>query len=193
MKQEILDDAFWSNSYITHTDAWDIGHVSPPMKAYIDQLTNKKISILIPGCGNAYEAKYLLDAGFTNITLIDISHVLVAYLQQQFQNTPVKIIHGNFFNHYHTYDLILEQTFFCAINPALRTQYATHMKTLLTQNGKVAGVLFNDHFNNNPPYGGNKAEYDQLFSPLFYIKTLQPCYNSIIPRRDRELFFILKS
>jgi hypothetical protein len=48
--------------------------VSPPIKAYIDTLKNKDIAILIPGCGNTYEAAYLLlEQGFTNVTVIDIA------------------------------------------------------------------------------------------------------------------------
>jgi hypothetical protein len=42
---------------------WDLGQVSPPLKAYIDQLTDKNLRILIPGCGNSYEAEYLLEKG----------------------------------------------------------------------------------------------------------------------------------
>jgi hypothetical protein len=34
--------------------------VSLPIKAYIDTLKDKDIAILIPGCGNTYEAAYLL-------------------------------------------------------------------------------------------------------------------------------------
>jgi SAM-dependent methyltransferase len=188
-----LDDAFWSNRYSTHTDAWDIGQVAPPLKEYIDQLTNKNVSILIPGCGNAYEAAYLHQQGFTDITLIDISKELIKKIRKQFDNTPIKIIHADFFDQEGKYDLILEHTFFCALNPTLRHAYAKHMRHLLATHGTVAGLLFNCSFESNPPFGGYKAEYEHLFAPLFSIKTMAPCYNSIIPRQNRELFFILKS
>jgi hypothetical protein len=44
-----------------------------PIKNYIDTLKDKDIAILIPGCGNTYEAAYLLEQGFTNVTVIDIA------------------------------------------------------------------------------------------------------------------------
>lgn len=60
-----LDEFYWNTRYQTNDIGWDIGSVSPPIKAYIDQLTNKQLRILIPGCGNTYEAEYLLQQGLT--------------------------------------------------------------------------------------------------------------------------------
>ena len=70
---EMLGGTYWSNRYDTDDTGWDLGQVSPPIKAYLDQLENKNLRILIPGCGNTYEAEYLLQSGFTNITVIDIA------------------------------------------------------------------------------------------------------------------------
>ena len=75
-----LDASYWSNRFEQEDTPWDIGFVSTPIKEYIDQLTDKNISILIPGCGNCYEAGYLLQNGFNNITLIDISPTLTKRL-----------------------------------------------------------------------------------------------------------------
>lgn len=105
--------------------------------------------------------------------------------------STIKLIHGDFFNHIGSYDLILEQTFFCAIDPALRENYTIKMHSLLKQNGKLVGLLFNKHFDINPPFGGDIKSYKQLFENLFRIEIMEPCYNSIIPRNGTELFFKL--
>ena len=124
-----LGETFWNNQYVANATGWDLGEVSPPLKAYIDQLTRKNMRILIPGCGNTHEADYLLQQGFTNITVIDIAPTLVAQLTNKFASNPnIKIILGDFFEHVGEYDLILEQTFFCAINPQLRKDYVAKMK-----------------------------------------------------------------
>ncbi len=189
---EHLDDAFWSKRYALHQTGWDLHKASPPLKAYIDQWPDKQSRILIPGCGNAYEADYLLQKGFNNITLVDISHVLVAQLKEHFSDTSIHILHQDFFEHNGTYDLILEQTFFCAIEPSLREDYAIKMKSLLATGGKLAGVLFNRDFDGGPPFGGSDVEYRNLFSNYFSIKTLETCYNSILPRQNKESFIILE-
>ncbi len=188
-----LDHDYWSERYRANSTGWDVGEVSTPLKAYIDQLTDKNISILIPGCGNAYEAAYLLEKGFTNITLVDISPLLVDNLKRKFKLTgdkKIQFICDDFFNIRGAYDLILEQTFFCALNPSLRKKYAVKMFDLLKPGGKLVGVLFNRDFIDGPPFGGNKDEYTRLFSAQFTLHTLSPCYNSIAPRKGTELFMI---
>lgn len=187
-----LDKEFWNNRYINRSTQWDLGTVSPPIKNYIDQLEHKDLEILIPGCGNAYEAEYLLQLGFTNITLIDIATDLVQKLQLKFQNNDnIKIIEGDFFFHSGKYDLILEQTFFCALERKLRPAYAKKMNQLLNQNGKLVGILFNKEFEaDGPPFGGNYDEYQNYFNPYFKVLVAEPCNNSFSKRANTELFII---
>ena len=148
---------------------------------------------MIPGCGNTYEADYLLKKGFTDVTVIDIAPTLVLQLKEKFKDNPhIKIILGDFFEHKGAYDLILEQTFFCAIDPVLRKNYVAKMPQLLTPNGKLVGVLFNRQFEEQgPPFGGAKNEYEPMFAKYFVFKTFDSCYNSFSKRKDAELFINL--
>ncbi len=186
-----LDDNYWSNRYSNQTAAWDTGAITTPLKNYIDQVTNKEIKVLIPGCGNSYEAAYLLQKGFTNITLIDISTILCEKLSIQFDEylqKGLQITCGDFFEHHVLYDLVIEQTFFCALDPVLRNRYAAKMHQLLKPGGKLVGVLFNRIFEGGPPFGGSESEYKELFQPYFTIEIMEPCYNSIAPRSGAEIF-----
>jgi len=188
-----LDESYWDLQYQSETTGWDLGTISPPIKAYVDQLKDTTISVLIPGCGNTYEAEYLLEKGFTNITVIDIAPTLVQKLNEKFKNTnAIRVIHGDFFEHKGSYDLILEQTFFCALPPQMRQKYVWKMHHLLSKNGKIAGLLFNRSFEVSPPFGGNTTEYEQLFSEAFYFKILETSYNSVTPRAQSELFFVFE-
>ena len=99
------------------------------------------------------------------------------------------LITGDFFEHLGSYDLIAEQTFFCALDPALRERYVEHMHRLLAPGGKLVGVLFDDPLNDDhPPFGGNKDEYLRLFRPVFEEVLLERCHNSVPPRAGRELW-----
>jgi len=191
---ENLNASYWSNRYETNAASWDLNQVSPPLKEYINQLTrDKNCSILIPGCGNSYEAEYLLQQGFTDITLIDIAPNLVEKLKLKFNNNPfIKIILGDFFTLNQYFDLIFEQTFFCAIDPSLRKEYVNKMHSLLKQKGKLVGLLFNRDFEGGPPFGGTTEEYSTLFLNDFKFKVFEPCYNSFIKRKETELFIILQ-
>lgn len=191
-----LDKAFWENQWQQGDTGWDMGKVSPPLKEYIDQLTNKELAILIPGCGNTYEAEYLLQMGFTNVTVIDISPTLTAALRDKFAEHLGKTIHvieGDFFELKGQYDLVIEQTFFCALEPKLRMKYVWKMDELLNKGGRLAGLLFDRTFEfAGPPFGGSKAEYEMLFAPYFKIHRMEPCYNSHEKRKDSELFINLQ-
>lgn len=184
-----LDQDFWNNKYKNDQTGWDLGQVSPPIKNYIDQLENKNIEILIPGAGNAYEADYLLKKGFSNVTIIDIAPRLVEKLKEKWKgNSKIQVLQGDFFQHEGAYDLIIEQTFFCAIDPLERENYVKKMKELLKQNGKLVGLLFNRHFEGGPPFGGSKEEYEELFKNYMNLNVFETAYNSIDPRFGMELW-----
>jgi SAM-dependent methyltransferase len=189
-----LGQEYWNNQYLADQIGWDLGVVSPPLKTYVDQLIQKGIKILIPGCGNTYEADYLLEKGFTDISVIDIAPALVDKLKEKYSNAPqVKVILGDFFEHNGQYDLILEQTFFCAIEPSLRSAYAKKMFELLVPEGILAGVLFDREFDKpGPPFGGCKCQYEPLFNRYFDFLHFEACYNSAQPRAGTELFIELK-
>ncbi len=190
-----IDKDFWDDRWKNKETGWDIKSVSPPLKQYIDTVEDKNAAILIPGCGNAYEAEYLLENGFTNITVIDLSPTLIQNLlekNKKYAGRQLTVICGDFFRHSGKYDLILEQTFFCALLPSQRKNYVEKIHSLLDTGGKLAGLLFDKQFESGPPFGGSKEEYLHLFQDTFEVKEMEPCTTSIAPRMGTELFFIVK-
>jgi len=185
-----LDKTYWNNRYKENEIGWDIGTISPPLKAYFNQLANKELKIIIPGCGNAYEAEYLVENGFKNVFLVDVSPLALESFSQRVPHFPKEnLICDDFFNHSETYDLMVEQTFFCALDPSLRAKYAQHTAEILKPNGKLVGLLFDAILNiDHPPFGGNKAEYLTYFTPFFEVAIMETSTNSIPPRVGRELF-----
>jgi thiopurine S-methyltransferase len=138
--------------------------------------------------------EYLYHQGFKNIAVIDIAKSPLDNLASKIPDFPKEnLINQDFFEHNNTYDLIIEQTFFCAINPMLRIKYVAKMNSLLNKGGKLVGLLFNFKLTNEgPPFGGSMEEYVNLFSSYFNINTLEISYNSIKPRQEREFFFIFE-
>ena len=186
----IIPAEYWDTRYLNNEAGWDMHQVSPPLKSYIDTIKDKDLKILIPGCGNAYEAEYLLEKGFTNVTLIDISKVVTARLKEKYKEQAIRIVNENFFDHEGKYDLILEQTFFCTFHPSLRKKYAENCYRLLNPKGKIAGVFFNKKlFGTEPPYIGTDEEYKKVFAPLFIFNLYEDCKNSIGPRQGNEVIF----
>ena len=185
-----VDKNFWEEKFRNKQTGFDIGSVSSPLKNYFDQLKNKNLKILIPGSGNGHEAEYLYKNSFNNVYVLDWSELAIKNFTSRFPDFPKEnIFNENFFEHKGSYDLIVEQTFFCALNPTLRKDYVVKTHSLLKKNGKLAGLLFNKDFGNPfPPFGGSKDEYINLFEPYFNFKYFDNCYNSIPPRAGTELF-----
>ncbi|MGL4596674.1 MAG: methyltransferase domain-containing protein [Bacteroidia bacterium] len=189
-----LDELYWNNRYASDDARWDVGEITRPLKVYIDQLTDKELRILIPGCGNAWEAEYLWRQGFRNVFVIDIAPLAVEQFKKRLPDFPAaQIFCEDFFTHTATYHLILEQTFFCALNPSLREAYALQIARLLAGGGRLVGLLFTDFLNvDKPPFGGTVEEYEGYFKKEFRFHAWARAYNSIDSRAGREWFLNLR-
>lgn len=189
---ENLDQSYWQERYLSADTPWDMGKASPPLITYLEE-QDRKSKILIPGAGRAWEAEWLVEQGFEQVEIIDLSSQALEEAQSRLKGAEkLKWINGDFFELQESYELIAEQTFFCALKPQLRVAYAQKMKSLLKPGGRLFGVLFNFPLSEaGPPYGGSPEEYRALFEPHFEIKHLEPCFNSIKPRRGREVFIEL--
>lgn len=188
-----FDEAFWSARYLSGHTGWDLSRASTPLYQYLCQIERKDLQILVPGAGNAHEVIAAWNLGFTNIFSLDISKIPIEEFSNRFPQFPKgNLLHGDFFDHKGSYDLILEQTFFCSLHPSLREKYAQKMFELLKPGGSLVGVLFNREFDSGPPFGGNQAEYLTYFTPYFDFVVFENCYNSELPRLGKELFIHLK-
>ncbi|MTB53751.1 methyltransferase domain-containing protein [Lewinella sp. W8] len=188
--------AYWSSRYRAAETGWDIGYVSTPIKEYLDQLEDKSLKILIPGAGRGYEAEYAWRQGFTNVHVLDLAKEPLEDIQRRVPDFPAAQLHqGDFFAHRGSYDLILEQTFFCALPPSQRPDYAAATYDLLAPNGKLVGLWFTFPLRpgqDAPPYGGDRKEYLGYLASFFRVRVFEEAYNSIPPRAGNELFGIFE-
>lgn len=192
-----LNDAYWRGRYAAQQTGWDTGAITPPLRDYFAQLSGPDARrILIPGAGRAYEAEYLHAAGYPNVWVADVAPEALAALQARVPSFPAAhLLRQDFFSLLPAppYDLLVEQTFFCALDPTLRPVYARHCAHLLRPGGTLMGVLFDTTFAQpGPPFGGSREEYRAYFEPYFDFVHFDPAYNSIAPRQGKELFICLK-
>ncbi|MEZ4987637.1 MAG: methyltransferase domain-containing protein [Saprospiraceae bacterium] len=190
-----LTSDYWDSRWQQHLTGWDLGQPSPPLMHFADALTDTSIRILIPGAGSAHEAIYLHRKGFTEVYVCDWAATAFEHIRNAAPDFPeAHLLVGDFFELPFTsfFDLVLEQTFFCAIDPALRDRYVAQMHHLLQPKGKLAGVLFASEFEREgPPFGGTQLEYMERFSPYFDIIHLDITPFSAAPRLGNELWMEL--
>ena len=185
---------FWEARYANDETGWDAKAPTTPFVAFFETLKNKEVRILIPGCGNAYEGELLWRLGFKNTYLLDYAEAPRENFLTRVPSFPAnQFLLGDFFELKGKYDFIFEQTFFCALEPKLRSDYAKKMYDLLEPNGHLVGLMFTFPLTEvGPPFGGSAKEYQTYFEPYFDFCTFEPCRNSIKPRMGKELFINLK-
>ena len=106
--------------------------------------------------------------------VIDIAETPLENIKKRKPEFASHLLHADFFTLETTFDLILEQTFFCALPPEMRPQYVEKIASILNPRGKLAGLLFDFPLTNEgPPFGGSKEEYINRFAPKFEIKKLE--------------------
>lgn len=189
-----LDANYWQSRYEEDNAPWDLGLISPAILEILESLENKSMQILIPGSGRGHEAVYLRQKGFHNVYLCDWAPGAFDYLLKQHPSYPKELLLiQDFFTLTQKFDLILEQTFFCALPKILRQDYARKMANLLNVDGLLTGLLFASEFEKpGPPFGGTKTEYISVLELFLEVDYMELATNSIPPRQGNELLFRAK-
>ena len=117
----MLDKNYWKARWQTGQTGWDVGEPTTPIREFVDYLVitkaDKNLRILIPGAGSGHEVVYFYQNGFNNITVCEWAEEAAERLKNQLPELPdSQLVIGDFFELTGTFDLIVEQTFFCALD-----------------------------------------------------------------------------
>ena len=189
---EGLSADYWSERYRTAATGWDIGGSNAGLIGAFATYVPASARVLIPGAGRGHEAEALWRRGYRDVYVCDWAEEAFVTLRRS-ASLPAddRLIVGDFFELGGAYDAILEQTFFCAIDPSQRDRYVDKCAELLRPGGRWIGVLFDRAFESGPPFGGTRAEYRERFSRHFDIDLLGRFGQSIGPRAGRELLGVM--
>ena len=187
----------WQRHYEENDLGWDLGQVAPPFVKLWQEEKLPLGKVLVPGCGRGHEVVFLAENGF-DVTAIDFSSGAVTYLKNALKkrNLEGRILHQDFFSldesHEGVYDLVLEQTFFCAISPKLRRDYVLNVSRILKPGGILVGLFYHTDEQGGPPYNTTREDIEMHFSKKFEIQELDKTFLSAEQRKDKEWLGILK-
>ena len=193
MMTERLDPAFWDGRYRDGHTPWDLGTPAPAFVRAVQEGRFELGRLLIPGCGQGHEAVYLARHGF-RVTACDISPRAcgAAARLAAARRAPVRLECLDFFalppSYRRGFDYVMEQTFFCAIDPVLRPDYVRVAAEVLRPGGRLFGLFFDIPDDDGPPFGTDAAELRRLFSGPFEVELLKPCEDSHPRRAGEELW-----
>lgn len=187
----------WQKHYDEEDLRWDLGEVSPPLRHYIKVNQIIKGRALVPGCGQGHEVVYLAQNGFA-VTAVDYTKGATQRLAHNLARNRVsaEVICINFFNlgleHLNRYNLMFEQTFFCAIHPTLRNHYVNLVSRILKPGGLLVGIFYETGEEDGPPFNTTRANILRHFSGPFQINQLEKTNRSAERRQGKEWFAVLK-
>ena len=137
---DINKSSFWEDRYEKGEIGWDLGSETPVFSAISETL--KPGSVCILGCGNGYDAISFSKKGF-NVTAVDFAETPIKNINNIANNLSLTIntIQQDIFDltpkYNNSFDYILEQTCFCAIDPKNRDQYSNLAYDLLKVSGRL--------------------------------------------------------
>jgi SAM-dependent methyltransferase len=160
--------AFWDVRFDADFTPWDQGGVPQCLVDYVSAQPHP-LRTLIPGCGTAYEVRFLAEHGWP-VLAVDFSASAVARAAQVLGALATHVQEADFFGpalQPGQFDLIYERAFMCALPRTMRADWARRVAELLAPGAIMAGFFFFDETPKGPPFGTSAAELDELLLPAF--------------------------
>lgn len=176
---------FWDERFRQGFTPWDQAGVPAAFAAFAQRLAPQPV--LIPGCGSAYEAAWLAQAGWT-VRAIDFAADAVAAARNQLGPHAAIVEQADFFTYQPPFPTgwVYERAFLCALPPARRGDYARRMGQLLAPGGLLAGLFFFGESPKGPPFGIARAELEALLGGAFELIEDEPVTDSLPVFAGRE-------
>ena len=158
----------WEDRYQAKITKWDRGGTSPNLMQWLDSGVLSPCRIMLPGCGNGYEAITLAEQGF-EVVCVDIAATPIANLRKALaeRNLTAELIESDFFSldfSTQAFDAIYEQTCLCALQPSEWGSFESWMHQSLKMGGKLYAQFMQTGEEGGPPFHCDMGEMRNLFS-----------------------------
>lgn len=185
-----LDARYWQERYLQADTNWDLGGPTPVFQQLRSDFPGGRV--LIPGAGRGYDAIAYAAAGF-QVTTVDLAPAAVAATRAlaRAAGVEVRALEGDFFALQEAFDLVLEQTFLCALEPTLRDRYFAHLARVIRPGGLLCALVFPTHMDGaGPPFVVRPADFHAGLSEGFTCLREEAHPATIKPRAGREVLMV---
>ncbi len=148
------DAEYWEQRFAAGNTPWELHGPScvliESLKGVVgDELDLRGLTILVPGCGTGADAMELASRG-ASVVAVDWAQYACDQLNSRLAGHDLKdslgsvrVVHGDFFSVAHEpVDIVVEHTFFCAIDPSRRPEYVSAILRWLKPGGYLVGNFF---------------------------------------------------
>jgi thiopurine S-methyltransferase len=197
----------WEYLYQNGGDGWELGRPAPPLARYLQAsaLLRRGGRALVIGCGRGNEALALARIAATvgaEVVAIDIAPTAVRLTSEAAAaaglSSCLRAFQADFLDatdaeplRSGSYDLILEHTCFCAIEPPRRAEYFAALQRLLRASagadaGRLLGLFYCHDYPGGPPYGCTADEVRRGLRPAFHVEHEETPMDSVLTRAGLE-------
>ncbi|XXG44574.1 hypothetical protein AAC387_Pa01g4338 [Persea americana] len=194
--QELVNESSadgWEKSWEQRLTPWDLGQPTPVILHLLQTGALLKGRALIPGCGSGYDVVAIASPE-RYVVGLDIADNAIKKAREISSSAPnadyFTFLKADFFTWQprELFDLIFDYTFFCAIEPGLRSSWARCVRDLLKPDGELITLMFpiSDH-KGGPPYKASLADYEEVLHPMGF-EAISVIDNELAvgPRKGRE-------
>ncbi|CAL5046048.1 unnamed protein product [Urochloa decumbens] len=183
----------WEKSWEFGVTPWDLGKPTPVIEHLVRSGTLPKGRALVPGCGMGYDVVALASPERFVVGL-DISDMAVKKAKQWSSSLPnadyFTFLVEDFFKWTpdERFDLIFDYTFFSALDPSLRVDWAEAVNRLLKPDGELLTLIYliSDQ-EGGPPYNNTVADYQRVLEPVgFRAVLMEDNELAVKPRKGWE-------
>ncbi|KAL8482709.1 hypothetical protein ACS0TY_025667 [Phlomoides rotata] len=184
----------WNKCWEEGTTPWDLGGPTPILVHLHNTGSLPKGRALIPGCGSGHDVVAIACAE-RHVVGLDVSDNAIKKAIELSSQSPkaeyFTFLKTDFFTWRpeQLFNLIIDYTFFCAIEPELRSLWARKVSDLLEPDGELITLMFpqiDDH-EGGPPFKVSIADYEEVLHSVGFEAThISENELVIAPRKGRE-------
>jgi SAM-dependent methyltransferase len=185
-KRDPAGPEFWDLRYGARFAPWDAGKVPEQLRAFVAASPARRV--LVPGCGSAWDVRFLADSGW-DVLGIDFSHAALAAAHEILGTLAARVRHADFFAPLpgEPFDVVYERAFLCALPRRMWGDWARRVAEAVAPGGLLAGFFFFGEGERGPPFPlASQEDLDQLLTPAFERIADEPVPDSIAVFAGKE-------
>ena len=183
---------FWEAAYRDGRDRWELGAAAPPIVRALGEMPAKGRAIVL-GSGRGHEARAAAERGW-NVVGVDFAQsarVAAERLTPPELRDRIAWRTQDLFtlgaSDAGAFDLVIEHTSFCAIDPARRDEWIRVAHDVLRPGGSLLALFYTHGREGGPPFGATHEDVERALAPHFEVIRREVPTDSIERRRGDEL------